>query len=62
MVGPLNWITPSQTIPGIVHQQVRTMSGFLPGDCPGASANVRFASLPYVHLPLTTLWTLIVVA
>ena len=38
------------------------MPGFLLGDCPGASANVRSAFLPYVHLPLTTHGILIVMA
>ena len=51
VVGRLNWMSPPSTFPAIVHPQIRTLPGVLPGDCPGASANVLGCLLPYVPPP-----------
>ena len=52
MVGWLNRMPPPSTIPAIVHHQVHVASGFLPGDCPSASALVLVPSFLMHTCPL----------
>ena len=66
LVSRLNWMSPPWTVPAIVHQQVRIVSGCLLGDFPNASAQCcrpcSCAFLPCAHLSCTTVSTLFAVA